>query len=263
MRKAGAFLFSFAFLVTGLFMSWSSVEAESTAATICHGNDGLCATSTDAPPKGFTCSWISGSDDQSCMRCCTPIPTGGDSNKESCTALYGNNRGNCQETCAAGESLRSDCNDMCGSTGKKFCVKADTGGGGGGTGGGGGGAGSGGGSGTSGGSGNSGGDCPNENFEKVAGVCVPTNASTGLSDREVIPIVMNFADWILTIFAVLALIALVIAGIMYLTAMGDEKSVESAKKTAKWAVIGIVVALSGVIIITAINAMLNADTGYF
>lgn len=73
--------------------------------------------------------------------------------------------------------------------------------------------------------------------------------------REVIVAVL---DWLLTIIGILAIIAFVIAGIQYYLVATDEKMLETAKKTMRAAIIGIVVALSGFIFIKAVDAMLRA-----
>lgn len=169
-------------------------------------------------------------------------------NASSCTDVYGSGQSVCSASCAAGETLRADCNDLCASvnTNNVFCEKSDSSGGGGGDGG--------------------GGDDPtnvsSDYFEKVGGVSVPTTAGTGLSSQLVITILSSFLSWFLVVFGILALIAFVISGLQYLLAAGDEKSVETAKRNMKWAIVGVIVALVGVVIIQAIDAALNAGTNF-
>jgi|SRR6185369_4936527 len=99
--------------------------------------------------------------------------------------------------------------------------------------------------------------CPSGNFTPVAGVCVPNN--TGLSNMPIALILKNFMNWLLGIFGFLGIIAFIISGIQYLTSAGDEKMAETAKNNMKYSIIGIIVALSGYVVILAIDAALNAN----
>lgn len=92
-------------------------------------------------------------------------------------------------------------------------------------------------------------------FSAINGVCFPNN--TGLSSSPVRNIIVNLMDWLLGIFSFLAVISFIISGIQYLTSAGDEKSVETAKRNMKWSIIGVVVGLSGLIIVQAVNKALN------
>lgn len=65
-------------------------------------------------------------------------------------------------------------------------------------------------------------------------------------------IALNVLSFLLGIAGILAMIMLVIGGIMYLTSAGDEDRVEQGKKTFKYAVIGIVVIMSSMIIVRQI-----------
>ncbi|GBE17064.1 hypothetical protein BMS3Abin15_00900 [bacterium BMS3Abin15] len=103
-------------------------------------------------------------------------------------------------------------------------------------------------------------ECP-DSFEKEAGVCFPTE--TGLSEAPVIDIMANFLSWVLGIFGFIAIIAFVISGIQYLTSAGDEKMIETAKRNMRWSVIGVIVGISGLVIIWAITEALDASTPYF
>lgn len=99
-------------------------------------------------------------------------------------------------------------------------------------------------------------------FREVGGVCVPTAASTGLSDMEIPELLNTFMNWLLGITSIIGVIAFVISGIQYLTAAGDEKQAETAKRNMQYAIIGIIVALSGLIVITAIDALFRGDASF-
>ncbi|MGK2849078.1 MAG: hypothetical protein ACSLEX_03355 [Minisyncoccota bacterium] len=99
-------------------------------------------------------------------------------------------------------------------------------------------------------------DCVN----KKAGVCFPSD--TGLAETPVAELLMSLMNWLLAIIGFIAIIAFIISGLQYLTAVGDEKRAETAKDNMRYAIIGIIVALSGWIIISAINTWLSGGTNF-
>ena len=66
-------------------------------------------------------------------------------------------------------------------------------------------------------------------------------------------------NWLLALFGIIAIIAFVISGIQYLVSAGDEGIAETAKRNMKFAIIGVIVALSGWIIISAITQALSGS----
>ena len=98
--------------------------------------------------------------------------------------------------------------------------------------------------------------CDTTKFKEYAGVCFPLN--TGLSETSVAGIVVNLMKWMLYLFGFLAIIAFVISGIQYLTAAGSMNMIETAKRNMNYSIIGVIVALSGVVILTAIDSLLRA-----
>ncbi len=95
----------------------------------------------------------------------------------------------------------------------------------------------------------------------VEGIVQPGLAA-GLPLAPIGRVIGAVMKWTLSIVGFFAIIAFAVAGLMYLTSAGDEAQAEKAKKTAKYALIGVVVALSGVIILTAINAMLKGRSNF-
>lgn len=63
----------------------------------------------------------------------------------------------------------------------------------------------------------------------------------------------NVLTLLLSIFAVIAIIMLVVYGIMYLTAYGDEEQIKKAKSGSLWAVVGIISALGGMALVSTIG----------
>jgi cytochrome bd-type quinol oxidase subunit 2 len=72
-------------------------------------------------------------------------------------------------------------------------------------------------------------------------------------------------NWLLGLIGVLAVVAFVISGILYLTAAGDEEQIERAKSTMMFAIIGLVVALVGLVIVNAVGGITggNNNAGNF
>jgi hypothetical protein len=89
-------------------------------------------------------------------------------------------------------------------------------------------------------------------------LCFPDIGSTSLSNMSVLDLLKKVMNWILSIIAVLAIIAFVISGVQYLVSAGDEDMAETAKRNMTSAIIGLAVALSGLIIVSAIAGLLGA-----
>lgn len=79
----------------------------------------------------------------------------------------------------------------------------------------------------------------------------------GLPTGSVIGIIENILFWLLGILGLVGVIGFVISGILYLVSVGDEAGIERAKNAMKWSIVGVVVGLMGVVVIQAINLMLN------
>lgn len=103
----------------------------------------------------------------------------------------------------------------------------------------------------------SGGPCP-ANFVVKAGVCFPPSGTLGLSDMSVYDLFLKIMNWLLAIIGVLAVIAFVISGVQYLVSAGNEEMATTAKRNMTYAMIGIAVALAGLIIVNAIAGLLGA-----
>lgn len=97
--------------------------------------------------------------------------------------------------------------------------------------------------------------CPAGFAPGSGGVCFPTDI--GLSSQSVEALLMNVMNWLLGIVGIIAIIAFIISGLQYFLAAGDENMAETAKRNMQYAVIGIIVALSGLVVITAIDQALR------
>jgi len=84
----------------------------------------------------------------------------------------------------------------------------------------------------------------------------------GLPSGSITGILLNILLWILYIFGIIGVIGFVIAGIMYLTAAGDDDRMGSAKKAMYYSIIGVIVGLVGVVILQAVNLALNSSSSF-
>ncbi|HOW60598.1 MAG TPA: hypothetical protein P5548_01235 [Candidatus Moranbacteria bacterium] len=78
----------------------------------------------------------------------------------------------------------------------------------------------------------------------------------GLPTGTISGILEGLLNWLLGIFAVLGVIGFIISGIMYLVSAGDEDGIARAKKAMIYSLIGIIVGLSGIILIAAVDSFL-------
>ena len=70
-------------------------------------------------------------------------------------------------------------------------------------------------------------------------------------------------SWLLGLVGFLGVIGFAIAGILYLTAAGDDDRIQTAKKAMLWSIVGVIVALLGVVIIQAADKMLSGESSEF
>lgn len=89
-----------------------------------------------------------------------------------------------------------------------------------------------------------------------------TPANTNLPQSSVMAIITNVMYWVLAIVGIIGVLGFAIAGILYLTAAGDEGRIETAKKAMIYSIIGVIVALLGLVILTAVKNMLNSSSNF-
>lgn len=80
-----------------------------------------------------------------------------------------------------------------------------------------------------------------------------------LPSSSISTIVSGFMTWMLTLLGFIAIIAFVIAGILYLTAAGNDGQIKTAKTAMTWSIVGVVVALVGYVIILAADLLLRGS----
>ena len=103
--------------------------------------------------------------------------------------------------------------------------------------------------------------CPTNYALSSAGVCIPSD--TGLSSSTVADVLLTFMNWLLGLLGLFGIIAFVISGIQYLVSAGDDDTISTAKRNMKYSIIGVMVALSGFVIIQAVNTLLQGTSSNF
>lgn len=90
-----------------------------------------------------------------------------------------------------------------------------------------------------------------------------TPAGTGLPAGSLIGILTSGMNWLLVVVGILGVIGFVISGIIYLTAAGDEGQIDKGKHAMIYSIVGVIVALVGVVIIKAVQGMLGGTSKSF
>jgi len=85
----------------------------------------------------------------------------------------------------------------------------------------------------------------------------------GLPSGSIYFIIQGILYWLLGIFGFLAVIGFVVSGIMYIVSVGDDDTIKKAKSYMLYCIIGVIVALSGLVIIYAINSALRGYSSSF
>jgi cytochrome bd-type quinol oxidase subunit 2 len=81
-----------------------------------------------------------------------------------------------------------------------------------------------------------------------------------LSGASIAGIIINLLLWISAVLGIVAMISFMISGLMYLTAAGDETQAEKAKKAMTYSIIGVIVGLSGFVVLNATKYMLSGSS---
>lgn len=95
------------------------------------------------------------------------------------------------------------------------------------------------------------------NVVLAQGWSVDSLSAYGLPESSIYSIVSNFLYSILEILGIVGVIGFALSGIMYLLSTGNEDMIKTAKKAMFASITGVVVGLSGLVIIWAINLALE------
>jgi hypothetical protein len=92
------------------------------------------------------------------------------------------------------------------------------------------------------------------------GQYLATASVFGLPANSIYLIIQNTVFWLLAILGFIGVAAFVIAGLTYLLSTGDEDMIDRAKTAMWYSVLGVIVALVGLIILRAVDAWLRGST---
>jgi len=85
---------------------------------------------------------------------------------------------------------------------------------------------------------------------------------TNLPDNSIMNIIKGIMNWLLALVGILGVIGFAIAGILYLTAAGDEDRIGLAKRAMTWSIVGVIVALLGLVIVRAAASMIGGSNTF-
>jgi len=80
----------------------------------------------------------------------------------------------------------------------------------------------------------------------------------GLPAGTLTAIIVNILNWLLFVLGIVGVIGFVISGIMYLISTGDQTMIDRAKRGMTYSIVGVIVGLAGLVVIRAIDAILDA-----
>ncbi len=85
---------------------------------------------------------------------------------------------------------------------------------------------------------------------------IPMVSAAGVieSAPSVAHILMNVLYFLLSVVGIVAILSLVVAGLRYMLAFGNTEQIASAKKMTIYSIIGVVVALSALILLRGIES---------
>lgn len=87
-------------------------------------------------------------------------------------------------------------------------------------------------------------------------------AGTNLPSSSVYSIISNVMYWLLAIVGIVGVIGFAIAGLLYLTAAGDDSKIGTAKNAMLYSIIGVIVALAGLVALSFANNLLGAQSKF-
>lgn len=87
-------------------------------------------------------------------------------------------------------------------------------------------------------------------------ISIPVAQAGVITDAKPLSqILLDALSFLLSVAGIVGIIALVVAGIIYLTAGGDEKRMQLGKKTAVASVIGLMIILGALVLVTQIGKL--------
>ncbi len=97
----------------------------------------------------------------------------------------------------------------------------------------------------------------------LAGAQFVAPNSTNLPTNSVFTIITNIMNWMLALVGIIGVIGFALAGLLYLTAAGDETRITKAKGAMIASIIGVIVALAGLVALNFAKGLLGgANTNF-
>lgn len=96
----------------------------------------------------------------------------------------------------------------------------------------------------------------------AAGVVPDTGGLAPSGDTSIIDLLTGLLKWALMLLGILGVLGFVVAGLLYLTAAGEEARIKTAKSAMVYSIVGIIVGLAGTVMMTAIQNWLGGGTGF-
>lgn len=96
----------------------------------------------------------------------------------------------------------------------------------------------------------------------ASGIIPDTGGLTPSASGGIVGLLTSLLKWALTILGILGVLGFVVAGILYLTAAGEEDRIKKAKSAMVFSIVGVVVGLAGVIIMNAIQNWLGGGSEF-
>ena len=91
----------------------------------------------------------------------------------------------------------------------------------------------------------------------ASGWNIDSLSAYGLPEASIYDIVSGFLYWILEILGIVGVIGFALSGVMYLISAGNEDMIKTAKKAMVASITGVIVGLSGLVIIWAVTLALD------
>jgi uncharacterized membrane protein len=91
---------------------------------------------------------------------------------------------------------------------------------------------------------------------------ISTPRGTGLPSSSVFEIISSIMYWLLALVGIIGVIGFAIAGLIYLTAAGDEDRISKAKSALTYSIIGVIVALLGLVALNFAKNLLGAGSEF-
>lgn len=78
-------------------------------------------------------------------------------------------------------------------------------------------------------------------------------------DQKIAPVIQRAINWLLGLIGVIAVVAIIYAGVRLITGRGEESQMEKAKATLLWAVAGLLIVIFAWVILTVVTDQFLVD----